>query len=179
MSDGTINDVWLAPSVALTRSVPPEPLAKAGIKDAGLARFGYRVGSLRLLVGRGVLSELLAGCETYPIPNVPAPLRGYVNRQGALVPVWDLKLLLEPPSANQEIQTPESILVLGRGDQRVGIVIDGMPRALKCTDRVARLPQLPDELAPYVHEAWYAENSLWFEFAHEDFFRAQTVKAAA
>jgi chemotaxis signal transduction protein len=176
------SSTWLLPSAALSRAALPAPLSNAKAQSAGAVRFGYRIGSLHLLIGKGVLSELLANSETYPIPNVPSALRGYVNRQGALVPVWDLgQLLGQSADTQDESDGParESILVLGRGELRIGVLIDGLPQSLKHTERVARLPQLPNELSPYVKDALYAEQSVWFEFEHEEFFRAQTAKAAA
>jgi len=193
-----INGAWLVPSEALTGMASPAALTNVKSQRAATVRFGYRVGSLQLLVSPGVLSELMSTADTYPLPNVPHAMRGYVNRQGALVPVWDLRLLLgdsselnDEPFSNSRTETTrldesskhaanrESILLLGRGDLRVGLIINGLPQALKQSERVARLPQLPDELTGFVKEALYANNSLWFEFDHEGFFRTQTEKAAA
>src|SRR3954454_10350943 len=85
---------WLKPSAALAQAARPAPLGGSRSVRATVVRFGDRVGSLGFLVGPGVLSELLSTPEIYPIPNVPPALRGYVNRQGALVPVWDLRVLI-------------------------------------------------------------------------------------
>ncbi len=183
---------WLAPSDALTRMARPAPLTDGKTLRTTFVRFGYRVGSLRFLVGPGVLSELLHAPETYPIPNMPTAVRGYVNRQGALVPVWDLRLLLNDTTLNdssidsigdseskESADNRESILVLGQGDQRVALIINGLPRSLKNTERATRLPQLPGALNGYVKEALFADHNLWFEFDHEGFFRIQTEQAAA
>ena len=74
-------------------------LTQANELSRATVRFGYRIGALGFLISEGVLSELLPNPATYPIPNVPAALRGFVNRQGALVPVWDLHVMLETPPA--------------------------------------------------------------------------------
>jgi chemotaxis signal transduction protein len=88
-------DGWLSPSEALRRMTQPAPLSDVKATRADTVRFGYRVGSMRLLVGANILSELLETPEIFPIPNMPAALRGYVNRQGALLPIWDLRALVE------------------------------------------------------------------------------------
>src|SRR5688572_17261610 len=82
-------DTWPSPSEALARLRSPAQLTDAEVRRTAVVRFGYRIGQLGFLVGAGVLSELLPTPEIYPIPNVHASIRGYVNLQGALVPVWD------------------------------------------------------------------------------------------
>jgi len=106
---------WLKPSAALAQAARPAPLGESRSVRATVVRFGYRVGSLGFLVGPGVLSELLSTPEIYPIPNVPPALRGYVNRQGALVPVWDLRVLIGDHPEHDEAQDKrEAILLLTR-----------------------------------------------------------------
>lgn len=137
-------------------------------------RFGYRIGTLGFLVGDGVLSELLPNPATYPIPNVPAALRGFVNRQGALVPVWDLHVVLEmAPAAS----TRESILLLGRGEGRIGLVIDGLPQALRQLEPVTRMPAPPQPVREYVKGASLAAGTLWLELDYERLVRVQTERA--
>jgi len=165
---------WPAPSAALARSVRPAALTQAREQRNTTVRFGYRIGGLGFLVGPGVLSELLPNPATYPIPNVPAALRGFVNRQGALVPVWDLHVMLEmAPLANSR----ETILVLGRGDARIGMVIDGLPQALKGLEAVTRMPAPPEQLREYVRGAALAAGTLWLELDHAALVRAQTERA--
>jgi chemotaxis signal transduction protein len=180
------NGTWLKPSEALNRFARPAPLTNAAPLRATAVRFGFRIGSLGFLVGAGVLSELLPNSETYPIPNVPAAVRGYVNRQGALVPVWVLRQLLDADffandSSHERAATNashESILLLGRGDQRVGLLIDGPPRSLKKLQPANTSPQLPAILQPYVKDAYFADETLWCEFDYLSFFRALTDNAA-
>jgi chemotaxis signal transduction protein len=167
---------WPAPSEALARSARPAALAQSGELRGAAVRFGYRVGSLGFLVGRGVLSELLPNPATYPIPNVPAALRGFVNRQGALVPVWDLHVLLDAAPAPK---ARESVLLLGRGESRIGLVIDGLPRSLKQLEPVSRLPAPPEVLREHVQGAYIADGTLWMEFDCEGLLRAQAQQAMA
>jgi len=167
---------WPTPSEALARSARPAALAQSGELRRATVRFGYRVGSMGFLVARGVLSELLPHPATYPIPNAPAALRGFVNRQGALVPVWDLHVLLDDAPA---VETRESILLLGRGESRIGLVIDGLPRSLKRLEPVSRLPAPPALLRDYVQAAYTGDGTLWMEFDCEGLLRAQAQQALA
>jgi len=165
----------LKPSEAFARMTQPAPLANAAADRGAIVRFGYRVGSLGFLVGAGVLSELLSAPEIYPIPNVHSAIRGYVNVQGTLVPVWDMRTLLDDSERGER----EAVLVLGRGDHRVGVLIDGLPRALKKIERASQPPPLPESLQSYATQALFADGALWFEFDHEGFFRTQTERLAA
>lgn len=179
MTDSTtMAGSWLKPSEALNRTARPAPLTNATATRTRDIRFGYRIGPMGFLVGTGVLSELLPASTTYPIPNVPPSVRGYVNRQGALVPVWDLRRLLMLDSEDALVDK-ESILLLGRGEQRVGVIVEGLPRSLKKLQRVATPPQLPKILESYVQDVYFADDVLWHEFDYTNFFRAQTETAAA
>jgi|SRR5882724_7656333 len=170
-----MSDEWLAPSAALSRMTQPEPLSDPNAVRAAVVRFGYQVGPLGFLVGAGVLSELLPSPQIYPIPNVDAAIRGYVNVQGALVPVWDIRALL---GAGFDADH-DSVLVLGRGDRRVGMLIRGLPRALKQLSRVVRPPRLPDAFGSFAKEAWLGDGNVWFEFDQQGFFTALTERIAA
>jgi chemotaxis signal transduction protein len=165
---------WPMPSAVLARTARPAALTQASERRSSVVRFGYRVGALGFLVGEGVLSELLPNPATYPIPNVPAALRGFVNRQGALVPVWDLHVMLE---LSPLTDARESILLLGRGEARIGLVIDGLPRALKGLESVTRLPAPPQQLREYVHGACLADGTLWMELDYQGLVRTQTERA--
>jgi chemotaxis signal transduction protein len=158
----------------LAGSVRPAALRQQSELRNLTVRFGYRIGTLGFLVGEGVLSELLPNPATYPIPNVPAALRGFVNRQGALVPVWDLHVVLAMAPA---VNTRESMLVLGRGDARIGLVIDGLPQALRQLEPVSRLPTPPEQVREYVNGAALAAGMLWMELDYERLVRTQTERA--
>jgi chemotaxis signal transduction protein len=71
-----------------------------------------------------------------------------------------------------------SVLVLGRNEHRVGLLIDGLPQALKQTERVDRMPQLPSSLVGYVSGVVVASGAIWLEFDHDAFFRAQSASAS-
>jgi chemotaxis signal transduction protein len=180
---------WL-PSQALTGMARPAPLLDEHVSRKEMVRFGYSIGALNFLVAERVLSELLRAPTIYPIPNVPAALRGYVNRQGALIPVWDLGgivdcRIVENSSAPVKTQSSlhdmqqQSVLILGNGDNRVGVLIDGLPKTIRNIEKSARLPLLPAALTDHVRGAVFADHALWLELDHETFFSAQALRAAA
>lgn len=179
---------WL-PSQALTGMSRPAPLQAVQVTRNETVRFGYCIGTLNFLIAPGVLSEVLRSPAIYPIPNVPVALRGYINRQGALIPVWDLAHVLDCRIADEtKAQIPESIfrkeeqesvLILGRDDDRVGVMIDGLPRAIRNIEKSARLPLLPARLSGHVPTALFAEGVLWLELNHLTLFETLAVDQAA
>src|SRR5438105_14301136 len=132
----------MLPSQALTGMARPAPLSETHVSRKETVRFGYCIGALNFLVKEEVLSEVLRAPAIYPIPNVPRALCGYVNRQGALIPVWDLREIIDckviddseadaQPASIFRRSDERSVLILGRDDSRVGMTIDGLPRTLR------------------------------------------------
>jgi len=177
----------MLPSQALTGMARPAPLSEERVARSEAVRFGYRIGALNFLVADGVLSEVLRAPAIYPIPNVPDALRGYVNRQGALIPVWDVAEIVDcrvidhSAEENQSVfrkQEGLSVLLLGRDDDRVGLVIDGLPHTIRQIEKASRLPMLPAPLIGHVRDALFAEGELWLSLDHESFFAAQANEMA-
>ncbi len=180
---------WL-PSQALTSMARPAPLDRLQVSRKEILRFGYSIGALNFLVAEGVLSELLRAPTIYPIPNVTAALCGYVNRQGALIPVWDVAgiidcRVIESSTAPQKPQSSlhdahqQSLLILGDGNNRVGVMIDGLPKTIRNIEKSSRLPLLPTALVDHVSGALFADDTLWLELNYETFFSAQALQVAA
>ena len=62
------------------------------------------------------------------------------------------------------------VLVLDKGEQAVGIVIDGFPQALQGLAPILRMPQLPPQLQHHVNAAFFRDDSVWLDFQHQGFF---------
>jgi chemotaxis signal transduction protein len=162
---------WLRPTQMFAQVKAPAPLQAAHAVKAAPVRFGYRVGSLGFLVGERVLSEYLPKPVIYPIPNVHDAVSGYVNLQGALVPVWNISTLFDLNAQD----SAESVLVLGRGDTRVGIVVSGLPIALKKLENASKPKQFSQLLQNYLGEAYFGYQELWFELDCERLLREQAA----
>jgi len=177
------------PSQALTAMQRPVPLQATGAKRNENVRFGYCIGTLNFLIPESVLSEVLRAPSIFPIPNVPAALRGYINRQGALIPIWDLASVIDCRNVDESLtqhstsvfrkHDEESILVLGRDDNRVGVMIDGLPRAIRSIEKSTRLPLLPSQLVGHVPVALFADGQLWLELNHVTLFQSLALVQAA
>jgi twitching motility protein PilI len=175
---------WLSPVEALGRFAPKERLQlEAEGEKEQIARFGFRVGELGMLIGHNIGSEVVPPSAIARIPNTPAWLTGVTNLRGNLVPVFDLALLFESEAEAGETsgakRTKKMILVMGKGDRAAGLLIDGYPRSVKSAVPLTELPPLPEALAPHVAAAFLHEGAAWIEFRHEEFFDSLSRRMAA
>ena len=112
---------------ALKAQVDAEIAARLLI-EADSARYiqrrGFCIGDLKLLVPLDATSEVLEMPPLFRLPGAPAGIMGLANRHGRVVPVMDLSVLFEMPL---DRAASSWLLVCGRGDEAVGLVIDSLP----------------------------------------------------
>lgn len=158
----------IAPSEALTRFAPPEGFVPTMVESVSTRlRYGFRTAGLGLLIRQGVGSEVVPMMPIATIPNSPIWLLGMINLRGNLVPVCDLRLVIgEESEASQE---KPMILVLDKGEQTVGFLIDGYPIALTALRPANQLPGLPQLLEKHVQTMIATNEEVWLEFDHEGF----------
>ena len=169
---------WLSPIQALNRLSLPEttvsdPLASAASPQL---RYGFRIGDIGLLIQPYTHSETLERASVYPIPNTVEWLKGLINLRGNLVPLFDLKTLLEMQG---EVREKPMIIILDEGDRTVGIEIDGLPQAPDLGRGLQRLPPLPTVLRDFATAAYVEDGLVWLEFDHRGFFEALAIRLAA
>jgi len=124
-------------------------------------RQGFRIGDLRLMIRYEDGSELAELPDIYRLPNVPDWFRGFANLHGVLTPVFELSRYLGIEHARQ---AKPMLLVLSRGADAAGVVIDGMPERLHWSDDDAADPATaPRRLAPHVSGACLIGERLWFD----------------
>ncbi|MGE4243561.1 chemotaxis protein CheW [Ramlibacter sp.] len=105
-------------------------------------REGFRVGTLHFMVryaDGNELAEMPAVCR---LPHSPGWFLGMTNLHGTLVPVFDLAGHWGTEHVDGATRM---LLVLGHGDERAGIVIDGLPTRLRPTagDRLEAAAEPP------------------------------------
>ncbi|MFZ6658490.1 chemotaxis protein CheW [Undibacterium sp. TJN19] len=160
---------WLPPSVALQRFTPPGDLLWTDVAPVvERNRYGYRVGSLNLLVKAEVGSEVIRPQAIAPLPGAAAFLLGLINVRGNLVPMFDLGLILG--GRRTEMNATKLFLILDKAENAVGMVIDSYPQPLSGLRSVTQLPQLPAMLEVHVSAAYVKDERVWLEFNHESFF---------
>lgn len=162
---------WLPPDIALDRYAPPDgTTALEREAEPEQKRYGFRVGTLGLLIAPQTGSETIPMPAIAPIPNSAHGLRGLINLRGALVPVFDLSRLLGLPE--QAPGKNAAVLIFGKGDDAVGVVVDDHPAAVTGLSRMAQLPDLPAGLKEHVPAGYTHDGDVWLEFEHQGFFES-------
>jgi twitching motility protein PilI len=135
------------------------------------AIFGIRIGSMGFLISTTIYCEILDKIQVNTLPNVHAWISGLLNLRGNLVPVFDLRIVLE-----EEIASPlkRRLFSMDRGDKTVALWIDGFPevkdRAL--LQPLKELPPLPQILLRFVTDGYEQDGQIWLNVKFEDLFKA-------
>ncbi|HEU0187139.1 MAG TPA: chemotaxis protein CheW [Gallionellaceae bacterium] len=168
---------WLAPVVALERFEPPGGILLAESTPDKLARYGFHVSTLNLLIKPGCASEVVQRPAIWGIPGAAPWLRGLLNLRSTLVPVFDLNRLFASPG-DESRRDSNLVLVFDHGDKAVGLLIDDFPKPLLDMSPLGSLPQLPAELQAHVRGGYVQSEEMWLEFDHESFFDELARSAA-
>lgn len=106
--------------------------------------FGFSINGEELVVSARHFCEVFTDVPIAPLPNAPKMLLGLVNLRGSLLPVYQLHdHLSADPVANgastsaQKNSRKKIVLVVGKGDRAVGLLIDGLPSSLSLALPVA------------------------------------------
>ena len=167
---------WLSPSNALTRFQPSKDLAEGIVPDLQRSRYGFRIGGFGLIIGLDTTSEVIDQLPIYSIPNTPMWLLGLINLRGNLVPVFDLKVLLDIEHSSDQ---QRKLLILGEGEKAVAIPIDHLPEPPDLNRPLPRLPPLPTILREHITAAYVDQNFIWLEFQHHSFFQSLAAQMNA
>ena len=159
----------MRPSDALGRFAAGDGEPGGSGAHAVSQRYGFHVGGIDLMIRPDTVAELVEQAEIFPIPNAPLWLRGLINQRGNLVPVYDLRTLLEV--ADDKEGPARRVLILDRGDNMVGLLIDGLPESIRGIEKPTNIPPLPTVLRQYVSKAFADNRTIWLEFDHRGFFQ--------
>lgn len=177
----------LAPTEALLRgfdfdapapthdAVSPRPADDAN--SAILLREGFRIGELRLMIRYEDGSELTDLPQVFLLPRAPTWFRGMANLHGSLVPVFDPAEIF---GIAHDRAAKSMLLVLGHGDDKAGLVIDGLPVRLRLTaaERIENAA-VPPSLAGCVSHAYWSGGLDWMDLQVHHFLRTLTEELAA
>lgn len=169
---------WLSPSAALGRfTLEGDDDAAAGARssDAHL-RYGVKLGSLGLLLPPDVVSDVIQEPGIFPIPKTADWVQGLLNLRGNLVPVFDLRGLL---GIDEEPAGQRCLIVIDRGENALGLFVDGLPRVADTTQKVAHLIPLPDVLRDHVDGAYVQGEEVWLEIDLPAFIESLSDRMAA
>jgi twitching motility protein PilI len=174
---------WLGPVEALTRFAPASRVAlesEAENEQAEL-RYGIRIGGIGLLIGAQVPSEFIQPVPISRVPNTPDWFAGLMNLRGALVPVFDLELLVgvgEDTAQSPDTSSRSLFLVLDRGERAAALKIRGFPQALSGLKPLDEMPPAPAPLDECVSDVFVKDGSAWLEFDHVRLFEAFSWRLA-
>lgn len=167
---------WLPPVAGLAHFELPAGTQLVAPKQTESAeqhvRYGFRVDILGLLIDPDAGSEVMPLPRVATLPGAPAGFLGLANIRGNLVPIYDLRVLMElgpRPSGAEALA-----LVFGEGDDAVGVVIEGYPIPLLKLHPLARtdIPAIPAALEKLAPAAYVQNDMVWLEFDHIAFFDA-------
>ncbi|HSS63166.1 MAG TPA: chemotaxis protein CheW [Gammaproteobacteria bacterium] len=168
---------WLPPSAALTRFQPgdTEP-ALGGAMYLEQLRYGVRVGALRILLPENSVSEVLDRPEIFPLPNTTSWFDGLINLRGNVVPVFDLRELFgTAPIAGER----QMLLVIDKGENALGIAIDGLPVPAPDSAPLDKRPSLPGVLENHTGAVFEHNEDLWLEVDIPGLVRSLSNEIAA
>lgn len=170
---------WMTPEEALTR------FQNAGVsllelevkqKNDSIARYGIKLGNIGVLLAEAVMSEVMNKFSIYPVPNTQPWMRGIINLRGNLVPIFDLRELMGIDATNKN----EILLILDKGVDAIGIVIESLPKSYDISNWASLLhvPKLPTGFSDYVTHVYSVDNELWLGLDHTGYFNSLREKVA-
>jgi twitching motility protein PilI len=127
----------------------------------GKSRQGFRIGALRLMIRYEDASELAEMSVVHRLPNAPDWFCGISNMHGKLTPVFDLAryFCVDPDPGAKRM-----LLVISRGGDAAGVLIDGLPERLRCSeDEYSAASALPERLLPHLRGATLVGEQPWFD----------------
>ncbi|MGZ4980455.1 MAG: chemotaxis protein CheW [Methylobacter sp.] len=146
---------------------PSMPQAEAKVETV----FGIRIGSMGFLVPTTIYCEVLDKIQVNTLPNAHAWISGLLNLRGNLVPVFDLRIVLEEEATSH---MKRRLFSIDRGDKTVALWIDDFPeikdRAL--LQPLKEFPQLPQILQHFVTDGYEQGGQVWLIVKFEDLFKA-------
>ena len=163
---------WMTPEEALTRFQGPGvsllDLDLNAQVEKKIKRYGFEIGNLGFLINKETICEVVKGFKIFPIPNTRSWMRGWINLRGNLIPVYDLSLLL---GLTEEPKHYESLLILDKQSESIGILIDKLPKTCDVSEweLITSIPQLQVDLTDFIHNAYQAKDRVWLDLEHKGF----------
>jgi twitching motility protein PilI len=158
---------WLMPTEALNRfQLSEDDLLTRRAPDIQAKRYGVRLGSIGMLLPHDTVSEVLTQEVVYPIPNTAPWLSGIVNLRGNLVPVFELRQLLDTEAA---LNRHQMIAVVDKGEKALGFEIDGFPDSVDTEAPLTQMPPLPSILQEFAKAAYLSDDTVWLDVDVRDF----------
>lgn len=141
-------------------------------------RHGFKFGNRRLLHDLGTSFEMVEPLPIFRLPNTPNWLLGLSNLRGNMLPVFDIAKYLGEVPLNREKQMQ---LVVGSGNNAVGIMIDGVLEQVGLDDElpVSELKDVPNIIKPFIEAAYRYRGEIWLQVNFDSMFHELSKEIVA
>jgi twitching motility protein PilI len=131
--------------------------------------FGIKIGSMGFLVSPNIYCEVLDKVQVNALPNVHPWVSGLLNLRGNLVPVFDLRLVMEETGDNKK----RRLFSIDRGDKAVALWIETYPEIKNklVMKTVKELPPLPEVLKRFIIDGYEHGGQIWLDVKFEELFK--------
>ncbi|MDD5273049.1 MAG: chemotaxis protein CheW [Methylovulum sp.] len=150
------------------RVLAADPAVFADAQLSAMA-LGFHVGSLGFLLPLSLHCEVIGQLPVSPLPKVEPWFSGLLNMRGTIVPVVDLRLLL-----NETAPPPKKryLFSIDRGEKTMALWIDGYPQMLPNIGvAMPAPPPLPDLLKPCITQAYWQDGQIWLQASFAPLFK--------
>ena len=132
------------------------------------AYHAFRIGDIGLLIPQDIISEVAEELAYCQLPNTQAVLFGMANLRGNIIPLFDLHELFGFATPAIAIR---KILIIGRGEDAVAVMISELPQRIIFTaeHRLRNLPPIPETLQPFL-KSYYQKDGVWLDIDFNQFF---------
>ncbi len=169
----------LSPTVALTRYfvTPDQEHGLSATADGAVhvQRYGFRIGTCRLVHDLALAVELIELPKCYNLPSSSAWFSGLVNLRGNLVPVFDLESLL---GGSGSAGGRQMLLVIGSGESAAALIIDGTPEhiTVDAGSRIDPPDHVPEVLRDHLQGAYEYAGETWYQADYERLFESLALR---
>ncbi len=84
----------------------------------------FRIGEQEFAIGVAAVQRVVRAVEISPMPEAPRGVRGVINLQGRIVPVFDLGVRLGQPA--REVRASDHLLVARTSWRKVALLVDSV-----------------------------------------------------
>jgi len=121
----------------------------------------FRINNIEILIPLDIISEVADDLAFCKLPNTSKVLYGMANLRGNIIPIFDLHAQLKI----EAIHISRKILVIGKGNDAIAILIDELPKSIgiRQQDKCAQIPILPEFLQQYLKTSYQVNNKIWLE----------------
>lgn len=121
--------------------------------------FAFSIGQHHFVVRASSFCEVFVDLPMASVPNAPEILLGLCNIRGVLVPVYQLHSAL-----NCARRRKRYIFCVGKGEQTIGLLIDGLPSSLGLSQQDC------------VHDNTLEDNSVLHPLITQTYFSGQIMR---